>query len=430
MSEQPSNRSNKPFRNFALHLHPVSINKEAIRFNRTFGLGGMAALLFIIQAFTGILLRFLYEPVPEKAYDSILFIQEEVLFGQLVRNIHHWSGIFFVLITFLHLIRTFYSQAYYTPRRINWVIGVILLFIVILSNFTGYLLPWDQLAFWAITVSTNMLEYFPGIGGFLQTAIRGGAEVGPATLLNFYNFHTSILPLSLIALMGYHFWRVRKAKGIALPESNAEVIKVHTWPNLVLREVTVALVLIAIIMLFSTFADAPLLERANPSYSPNPAKAPWYFMGVQELLLHFHPFFAVVVIPVLFFVAMFWLPYYKIKDINPGTWFHSEKGKKLAIYSAVLAFVLTPIAVIVDEYVLDFEKWLAGVPLWLRTGLIPFAFLVVGCWFLVFILRKRFKADRVEVIIAMFTMMIVSYAILTVIGIMFRGAGMQLMWFG
>ncbi len=430
MSQSAPDRSKKPFRNFALHLHPVSINKEAIRFNRTFGLGGMAALLFIVQAFTGILLRFLYEPVPEKAYDSILFIQEEVLFGQFIRNIHHWSGIFFVLITFLHLIRTFYSQAYYTPRRVNWVIGVVLLFIVILSNFTGYLLPWDQLAFWAITVSTNMLEYFPIVGGWLQTAIRGGTEVGSATLLNFYNFHTSILPLSLIVLMGYHFWRVRKAKGIALPESRSEVEKVHTWPNLVLKEVTVALVLIAIILLISTFGDAPLLERANPSYSPNPAKAPWYFMGVQELLLHFHPFFAVVVIPVLFFVAMFWLPYFKIKEIKPGTWFHSEKGKKLTVYSAVLALVVTPLAVLFDEYVMDFEGWFSSWPLWLSTGLIPFVLLVIGCWLLVVLLRRRFKADKVEVIIAFFTILVVSYAILTVIGIMFRGAGMQLMWFG
>ncbi|MEA3477044.1 MAG: cytochrome b N-terminal domain-containing protein [Bacteroidota bacterium] len=426
MSQAVPTKSRKPLRNFALHLHPVNISKEAIRFNRTFGLGGMAALLFIIQAFTGILLRFLYEPVPEKAYDSILFIQNEVLFGQFVRNIHHWSGIFFVLVTFLHLLRTFYAQSYYSPRRINWVIGVVLLFIVILSNFTGYLLPWDQLAFWAITVSTNMLEYFPLVGGWLQTAIRGGAEVGPATLLNFYNFHTGILPLSLIALMGYHFWRVRKAKGVALPESQAGAPKINTWPDLVLKEVSVALVLIAIILLISVFGDAPLLDRANPAYSPNPAKAPWYFMGVQELLLHFHPFFAVVVIPVLFFVAMFCLPYYKIKDINPGTWFHSEKGKKLTVYCAILALVVTPLTILLDEYVLDFEKWLDGLPLWLSTGLVPFVLLVVGCWLLVLILRKRFKADKVEVIISMFTMMVVSYAVLTIVGIAFRGPGMVL----
>jgi len=226
--------------------------------------------------------------------------------------------------------------------------------------------------------------------------------------------------------MGYHFWRVRKAKGIALPASTAEVIKVHTWPNLVLREVTVALVLIAIILLFSTFGDAPLLERANPSYSPNPAKAPWYFMGVQELLLHFHPFFAVVVIPVLFFVAMFWLPYYKIKDINPGNWFHSDKGKKLVVYSAIFAIIITPLVILLDEYVLDFEQWLGGMPLWLSTGLLPFILLVVACWLLVFILRKRFKADRVEVIIAMFTMMVVAYTVLTIVGIVFRGPGMEL----
>jgi quinol-cytochrome oxidoreductase complex cytochrome b subunit len=415
-------------RNFALHLHPVSINKEAIRFDRTFGLGGMAALLFILQAFTGILLRFLYEPVPEKAYDSILFIQEEVLFGQLVRNLHHWAGIFFVLITFLHLLRTFYAQSYYAPRRTNWVIGVVLLFVVILSNFTGYLMPWDQLSYWAVTVSTNMLEYFPGFGTWMQTAIRGGADVGAATLLNFYTFHTGILPLALIILMGYHFWRVRKAKGITLPESKSGAEKIHTWPNLVLKEVTVALVLIAVLLLISAFADAPLLERANPASSPNPAKAPWYFMGVQELLLHFHPFFAVVAIPVLFFTGMFWLPYIKVKENNPGTWFHSAKGKKLTMYSAILALVATPSAILLDEYVLDFEGWLGSTPLWISTGLLPFLLVGGGLWLMLFILKRKFKAGKVEIIIAFFTALVVSYTVLTVVGIAFRGEGMQLMW--
>jgi hypothetical protein len=195
-----------------------------------------------------------------------------------------------------------------------------------------------------------------------------------------------------------------------------------------MKEVTVSLVLIAVLLLISAFADAPLLDRANPASSPNPAKAPWYFMGVQELLLHFHPFFAVVAIPVLFFTGMFWLPYIKVKEINPGTWFHSEKGKKLTVYSALLAIVVTPIAILLHEYLLDFEKWLGSAPLWISTGLLPFFLVVGGCWLVFFILKRKFKADRVEVIISFFTVLVVSYTVLTIVGIAFRGAGMQLMW--
>ncbi len=412
---------------FILHLHPVLLPKEAIKFNRTLGLGGMAALLFVMQAFTGILLRFVYEPSPEKAYDSILFIQQNIIFGQLVRNIHHWSGIFFVIITFMHLLRTFYSQAFFAPRRINWVIGVGLLLTVTLSNFTGYLLPWDQLAYWAITVSTSILEYLPVAGTWLMNIIRGGSEVGSATLLNFYTFHTGILPVILAILMVFHFWRVRKAKGIALPENMKDREKVPGNPNLVMKELVVGLVLIAFILFLSVFLNAPLLEKANPAFSPNPAKAPWYFMGVQELLLHFHPLFAAIIIPFVFFIGMFYLPYVSFNDKRPGYWFGSEKGKKLAIRSAILALVITPLAILADEYLLDFEGWMKGVPILISNGLIPFILLLFTITGYILLLKKRYKASRIEWVIALFTVIVVSYSVLTVIGIWFRGPGMSFM---
>ena len=201
-------------RNLVLHLHPPRVSKESIRFTLTFGLGGMAAVLFLLQVFTGVLLRFVYVASPAEAYDSILTLQDSILFGKLIRNLHHWSGIFFVLVTFLHLLRTFYTGSFYWERRWNWVIGIVLMVLVIFSNFTGYLLPWDQLAFWAITVSTSMLNYIPLFGTQLANFVRGGNEVGAPTLLIFYNFHTAILPLTLVILMTFHFWRVRKNKGV------------------------------------------------------------------------------------------------------------------------------------------------------------------------------------------------------------------------
>ncbi|MCK4569284.1 MAG: cytochrome b N-terminal domain-containing protein, partial [Bacteroidales bacterium] len=202
-------KSRLPFlHSIVLLIHPEKVRASSIVFRRTFGLGGMALLLFVTQVITGILLRFVYEPTPQGAYDSILFIKEEVIFGNLVRNIHHWSGMLIVVLVFLHLLRVFYTQAYYPPRRFNWVTGLILLMLVILLNFTGYLLPWDQLSYWAVTVSTNMLEYVPVIGGWLQQAIRGGEEVSGPTLLIFYNLHTGVLALTLLILLVFHFWKV------------------------------------------------------------------------------------------------------------------------------------------------------------------------------------------------------------------------------
>lgn len=410
--------------NFVFHLHPPRVSEASIHFNRTFGLGGMAFLLFLIQGITGMLLRFAYVPSPEKAYDSILYIDHDILFGGFIRNIHHWSGIFFVIITFLHFIRVFYSQAIFVPRRVNWIIGMALLLLAIFSNFTGYLLPWDQLSYWAVTVATNMLSYIPFIGDGLLRIIRGGNDVGSFTLLNFYNFHTGILPIALILLMVWHFWKVRKAKGVAIPESKSDV-KVPSYPNLVLKELVVGLILIALIFLFSAVLDAPLLDRANPAYSPNPAKAPWYFMGIQELLLHIHPFFAFVVIPLFFFGGLIWMPY-AIPKGNPGVWFHSEKGKKLAIQATIVSLILTPLAILLEEYLLHFEDWLPGWPKAVSEGVIPLLLLIGSFGFYIFFIKRKYKANTLELTVVLFTVFVVSYLVLSIIGIWFRGEGMVL----
>ncbi|MCB0753705.1 MAG: cytochrome b N-terminal domain-containing protein, partial [Ignavibacteriae bacterium] len=156
------------FKSLILHLHPPTINEKVIKFNHTFGLGGMAVVLICIQFITGLLLRFSYEPFPGRAYDSILHLQNNILFGQLIRNLHHWSAVFLIIIVLLHLLRVFFTGAFHDKRQFNWVLGVILFLIIIFSNFTGYLLPWNQLSYWAITVSTSMLEYIPFIGTFLM----------------------------------------------------------------------------------------------------------------------------------------------------------------------------------------------------------------------------------------------------------------------
>ena len=182
---------------------------------------------------------------------------------------------------------------------------------MLLSAFTGYLLPWDQLSFWAITVCSEMLSYIPGIGGGLRRTVLGGEEVGASTLVLFHAVHTSILPLSFVLLLTWHFWRVRLAGGVLLPparEGKSPGRWVPFIPDLLVRELVVALVVVAVVLVAAVLAGAPLGDPANPGLSPNPAKAPWYFLGLQELLMHFHPLFAVVVIPVLLASALLAAP--------------------------------------------------------------------------------------------------------------------------
>ena len=299
--------------------------------------------------------------------------------------------------------------------------------VVIFSNFSGYLLPWDQLAYWAITVSTSMLNYIPLIGESLANIVRGGNVVGGPTLLIFYNFHTAILPVIIIVLMSFHFWRVRKNKGVVIKENSTPEM-VAADPNLVVKEFVVAVSLLAFVLLISIFFNAPLLDRADPAYSPNPAKAPWYFMGIQELLLHFHPLFSAVIIPTLFLAGMIYLPFTNFKTKHEGVWFLTPKGKKLTLIAAVSALIITPTAILLNEFVFDFEGWMGTIPAKISNGLIPFSILcgILGIYF--FLIHKKFKPDKSEFILFSFTFLMMAYAVLTFIGIWFRGPGMVLGW--
>jgi quinol-cytochrome oxidoreductase complex cytochrome b subunit len=421
-------RQHKSWYNLILHLHPRKVRPDTLRFTLTFGLGGMAALLVVIQVFTGLLLKFHYIPSPEGAYNSVLSINENLLFGKLAHNIHHWSAVLLLWITFLHMLRVLFTGAYRIPRYATWILGIIMLILVVFSNFTGYLLPWDQLSYWAVTVATSLLQYIPLIGNSVKLALLGGQEVDSATLSNFFNLHTGIIPLTMIILMGYHFWRIRRAGGVIVRETEKDVTMVDTQPNLVAREFVVAMALIAFLLVISILFDAPLRERANPSFSPNPAKAPWYFMGLQELLMHFHPFFAVVVFPITILMGCFWLPFIKSDDTNQGIWFLSEKGKKAGIYSLVSGFIFTVLFIVLSEYLPDPEALLPSIPGIITTGMIPFI-IVIGTilGFMIF-LKRKFSLDRSEYIQSILIILVISYTVLSLTGIFFRGEGMKLIW--
>lgn len=422
------NKQPKPLYNLILHLHPKKLRQDALRYNLTFGLGGMSALLFVMLVFTGLLLKFHYQPNPEKAYNSIINLQKGLLFGKLLHNLHYWSAIMLLWITFLHMLRVLFTGAYRKPRQVNWIFGIILLLLVVLSNFTGYLLPWDQLSYWAVTISTSLLDYIPIAGTYFKNILLGGSEVGTNSLSNFYNLHTGLIPASIVIIMAFHFWKVRRAGGVVFAEDKKESPMVDVQPHLVAREFVVALALIALLMLLSVFFDAPLLERANPSVSPNPAKAPWYFMGLQELLIHFHPFFVIVVFPTAFLLVSFWLSYIKLDDNNQGIWFLSDNGKKSGIYSAISSAVFTIFFILMSDLLPDPEKIIPSISPLITIGFIPFT-LVTGTFFLFmrFLVRK-FSINRSEYIQSLIILLIISYTVLSITGIFFRGVGMSLMW--
>jgi quinol-cytochrome oxidoreductase complex cytochrome b subunit len=432
-SPLPLVKEKKPsgFSMLLLHVHPRMVPEEALTFTRTCGLGGMAVVLLVLLAGTGALLLLSYEPSAERAYGSVQSLRDDTAVGGFVRNIHFWAANSLVLVAVLHLLRVFYTGAFHAPRRFNWVIGLLLLALVLASNFTGYLLPWDQLAFWAVTIGTGMLEYVPLVGPTLETALRGGPEVGPKTLAIFFVLHIAILPIVGAILAAFHFWLVRKAGGVILPrppgpEPAPRPTMVPTSPNLVFRELVVALVLIAGVLLTAAVFDAPLLAQANPGMSPNPAKAPWYFMGIQELLVHLHPAFAVLVVPLVVVSILAFLPYLNYGEAPSGLWLHSANGRRTVLAAAGTALIAVPAAILTTEYVLSLPKLLPFLPPVVSTGLLPtgvLALLVVGFFGLA---RWRFTASRIEAVQAVFTLLAVGFVVLTVTGVFFRGTAMRL----
>jgi quinol-cytochrome oxidoreductase complex cytochrome b subunit len=217
--------------NVFLHLHPVRVSRHAVNYGYTWGMGGISFLLFIILTITGVILMFYYRPAAEYAYEDMKYLMNDVPFGALIRNMHRWSAHLMVITVMLHMFRVFLTGSYKPPRQFNWVVGVILLLLTFLLSFTGYLLPWDQLAIWAVTVGTNMARATPFLGhqgpfgpelgmrpdNDVRFLLLGGTQVGPPALLRFYVLHCIFLPLVTAIFLAVHFWRVRKDGGISGP---------------------------------------------------------------------------------------------------------------------------------------------------------------------------------------------------------------------
>ncbi|GAB4549447.1 MAG: hypothetical protein Fur002_26590 [Anaerolineales bacterium] len=416
-----------------LHIHPAKVEVSSMKWTYTWGLGGLSALLMTVLGLTGIALLNNYTPAAPQAYLDILEINSNVWFGELIRNLHHWSANLLIVVAVLHLVRVFSTGAYRPPRELNWLIGIAMLLLVLGANFTGYLLPWDQLAYWAITVGTSIISYVPLIGEALSRLVLGGPEVGANTLLNFYSMHISFIPLAIFGLMSYHFWRVRKDGGLTLPKSANEAVdaspkveRVTTIPYLVNREAIFAIAWSAALLIFAMFFPAPLEGIANPALSPNPAKAPWYFMGLQELLLHFHPLVGAIVLPSLALMGIFLLPFFDLNSASVGVYFRSKRGRSLVLLAIGAALIATPLWVLLDEYVLHWNAWLPAWDTLLSNGFIPLAVILLPLILLDDWAHKSLGADTEERVLFIASFLFVAFIVLTLIGIFFRGPGMSL----
>ena len=207
--------------NVLYHLHPVKVKRHGLKLTYTFCLGGLSFFLFILLTVTGIFLMFFYRPAADvggaTAYADMQNIRTSVFLGDLVRNLHRWGAHLMVFTVTLHMARVFYTGAYKPPREFNWVVGVLLLFLTLGLSFTGYLLPWDQLSIWAVTVGTSLAGYVPLVAKQAQFVLLGGVVVGPNTLLRWYVLHVLALPFVLVIFLAVHFWRIRKDGGISGP---------------------------------------------------------------------------------------------------------------------------------------------------------------------------------------------------------------------
>ncbi len=353
--DTPRDRAGHIIGNVWLHLHPVKVRPRALKWAYTWGMGGISFALYLLLTLTGVALMFYYRPTIGLAYRDIKDLEFAVTLGMFLRNAHRWAAQAMVVAVIAHMVRVFLTGAYKKPREFNWGIGVLLLTLTLFLSFTGYLLPWDQLAIWAVTVGTNMAGATPVLGNEgplgslvgmrinndVRFTLLGGTMVGENTLLRFYVMHCVAVPLVVGILLILHFWRIRKDSFSAAPYAAAEE-KVDVWPHLVKREYIGAAGTTLFIMIWSILQNAPLEAIANPNVTTNPSKAPWYFVGLQELLVYFDPWIAGVLLPGLIIVGLIAIPYIDTnpKGIGSYAWKERPFANTLFLLGVVMWFAL------------------------------------------------------------------------------------------
>ncbi|HET7009416.1 MAG TPA: cytochrome b N-terminal domain-containing protein, partial [Anaerolineales bacterium] len=318
-------RRGRPLRaidNWFLHIHPNRVSEISLRAATTLGLGLISISLFLVLTVSGILLMFYYVPAVPDAYERMQDLIFVVPFGRLLRDVHRIAAEGMVVSVLLHALRVFFTGSYKRPREFNWLVGLGLLTLSLALSFTGYLLPWDQLSYWAITVSAAILDYYPIVAGTLRSLLLGGRSVGQEALLRFYVLHVFFLPALTGILIAYHMWRVRKDGGLAAQahvhdpavstpkqsQPSSDRSGAPSYPLLLWMEVSVFLAVVLVVVILAWSFPGGLGPVANVDHPPNPAKAPWYFVGLQELV-SYSAVWGGVIVPVAILGLSFLLPY-------------------------------------------------------------------------------------------------------------------------
>ncbi len=324
--------------NFLKHLHPPMIRRRTLHPTATFGLGIICFSCFLMLGATGLTLLLYYIPREDAAYDWILHIMTTLRYGKLIRSLHFLAANVLLIAGILHLVRVFLTGSY-QGRWLNWTYGLLLLSLIFLSNYTGYLLPWDQTSYWAIKVGSNLAAYLPGVGLPLKYFILGGEEVGDQTLIRSFALHVAVFPFLWIVLTSLHIWRIRKDGGLAAPEET-ENEGIPSSPWLFRAELIPGLLTLSLLLSLALFLQVPLSDRADPLHPPNPAKAPWYFVGIQEMV-SYSATLGGVVLPSLIGLFLFLAPVMDRKKYTAGRWFARERLiMNLAFSLVVLSQVL------------------------------------------------------------------------------------------
>jgi quinol-cytochrome oxidoreductase complex cytochrome b subunit len=339
-----------PRPNFIAHLHPPTIPADQARWRYTLGAGGLAVFLCLVLVLTGLLEMFYYIPTPERAAISVETIVSFVPLGAFVRNLHYWAAQILVIVALIHLARVIFTGAYGTKRKFNFLLGLALFIFIVLLDFTGYILRWDEGIRWALTAGTNLLKSVPLVGNGFYVFVVGGREPGPAALVRFYSWHIYVLSLVGGFFIVWHLFRVRRDGGIAAAPVRENTNKI-TRTDLLKREVLGMLIGGIVLLMVSVFIPALISAPIRgDTLLEAEASAPWFFLWVQQLLKSGDPFLLGVLFPLAVVAILGILPYVftGIKQEELGRWFpRSGRSAQLAfLIIGVIILTLTVLAVL------------------------------------------------------------------------------------
>ena len=469
-------KSQGVFGNIFLHIHAVRTHRWSLRKSFTFGLGIASAALFLILSVTGLLLMVYFKPTAAAAYDSVKDIHYIVPGGRIIRNVHRWSAHLMVVMVFLHMIRVVLSGSYRRPREFNWLVGLLLLVLTLALAFTGYCLPWDQLGYWAITIGANIAASpnevlgaiagpdAPDVGGLVKRAMLGSRTIGTEGLLRFYVLHCIVLPLVMVIVLGVHFWRIRKDGGMSRPddirdeelagtpkedlaEESFKPEKTHglmclvkgstpavgkspehtvqSWPHLFYREMAVMMVVLLAVLGAAVIWDAPISEIANPNVPENPAKAPWYFLGLQECV-SYSAFSGGMLVPTIAVIGLALLPFVDRGRLSGRLLGGAGERKLFAVSVSVALVAVVGMLAFTVRYGWMRNWWPEINQLWIiliNPGTVLAAFFTL--YTLVVLAAKKSTRLAVVAYIACF---IVGFTVLTYFGAVHRGPNWDFYW--